>query len=178
MNALIVDGYNVIHAWPELRVVLTKRGLADARALLVAELGEYAAVRDAAVTVVFDSTRRGDHATPPEEIDRVTVVFSGRGGDSADHVIERLAFEMAARGGASDVLVATDDRLQRSLVSAMGVRSIGVDSLRALVAGVRAEIAERGRRGLDELPRRPRVEDSLHRDVRGRLERLRRGEEE
>src|SRR5207302_2050068 len=87
MNVLIVDGYNVVHAWPRLKQALRERGLEDARRLLVQMLGEYAAQTDAHVTVVFDAHGRAHDREPAEVVDRVTVRY-GTKAASADHVIE------------------------------------------------------------------------------------------
>src|SRR5437660_7882209 len=128
MRTLIVDGYNVIHAWPHLKQAMRQRGLEDARAMLVHALSEYGASTGVAVTVVFDAHVRRDDGTAPEVIDGVTVRYGTRGA-SADHVIERLANEAARRGRAMDVVVATGDNLQRSLVAAMGVPTMSAKTL-------------------------------------------------
>jgi hypothetical protein len=97
VTALIVDGYNIIHGWPELKAVLGKGPLEEARRLLLVRLSEYSSVTGVDVTVVFDGPRRPNIPTAPAEIvDGVRVHFSGRSG-SADHLIERLAYE-ATRG--------------------------------------------------------------------------------
>src|ERR1700752_2669667 len=87
MRALIVDGYNVIHAWPELRSALDRGGLEESRRLLTPALAEYAAVRGVGGTLVFGGPRTST-ASPAEVVDGVTVRFGGASG-SADHVIER-----------------------------------------------------------------------------------------
>ena len=59
MDRLIVDGYNMIFAWPELAALKDVK-LEDARDLLVAMLADYGAMTRQQVTVVFDSHRRAD----------------------------------------------------------------------------------------------------------------------
>src|SRR5260221_2386744 len=122
MRALIVDGYNTVHAWPSLRAALQSGGLEEARRRLIAALAEYAATQRVRVTVVFDAPR-GPGRSTEEMIDGVLVRFSG-GHESADHLIERLAY-LATRGGpAEDGVVATSHRLQRHMGPGIGVTTL------------------------------------------------------
>lgn len=171
MAALIVDGYNVVHAWPELKLTLQTRGLEDARRQLVHELSEYAAQTGVKVTVVFDAHGRAETREPFEVVDGVTVRFGTRSA-SADHVIERLASESARRGAAGQVTVATGDRLQRAMVGAMGVSTISATALAAELARVAAEVASARRRRDDTARSARRVEAHLSEDTRRRLEAL------
>lgn len=113
---LIVDGYNVIHAWPSLKAVMGE-SLEMARDRLVDRLAVFAQVRGAEVTVVFDAHRTASMANSEEWNQGVRVIYT-RKGHSADHAIERIAY---AAAGSGDVLtVATSDRFQRDLVRGMG----------------------------------------------------------
>jgi uncharacterized protein len=174
MRALIVDGYNVIHAWTDLRSALDRAGLEESRRLLIAALAEYGAVRGVQITVVFDGPRRAV-ATGPETVDGVTVRFGGVSG-SADHVIERLAYQASRQGLAADVVVATSDRLQRDMVRAMGVSTMDVRSLEAEVRGALGELTRDAERLRTQAGFARRLEDRLDADVRARLEAMRRGQ--
>lgn len=173
MNELVVDGYNVIHAWPELSPLI-KGGRGDeARHRLIAMLGEYAAATGERVTVVFDAHGRArDHGTG-ERVDGVTVIF-GSTHQTADHVIERRVAIASSRGDAGRVTVATGDRLQRDLVMAMGASVIGAEALRQVVLGARAELGEHSARRRREAGFANRLEDRLNARSRQELERLRR----
>lgn len=116
MDRLIVDGYNIVHAWPELKG-LTRFSLEAARDRLIERLAVFAQVRGMDVTVVFDAHRTAAKANSTETVDGVHVVFT-RKGHSADHAIERLAYGLA--GAADPITVATSDRFQRDLVRGMG----------------------------------------------------------
>jgi predicted RNA-binding protein with PIN domain len=174
VRALIVDGYNVIHAWSDLKSALDRAGLEESRRLLIAALGEYGAVRGVRVTVVFDGPRQAV-ASPAEVVDGVTVRFGGASG-SADHVIERLAYEASRAGLAGDVVVATSDRLQRDMVRAMGLATIDSRSLEAEVRGALGELGRDAERLRDQARFARRLEDRLDPGVRARLEAMRRGE--
>jgi predicted RNA-binding protein with PIN domain len=174
MQVLIVDGYNVIHAWPRLKRALSERGLEDARRLLIQALSEYAAQTGVAVTVVFDAHSRVGDRNAAESIDGVTVRY-GTTTASADHVIERLANEASRHGNAADVVVATGDRLQRSMVTAMGAGTMSAKALEEEVTSA-SHTANDARRHRDEATGARRVEHQLDPDVRRRLEALRRGQ--
>lgn len=168
MQTLIVDGYNVVHAWPALKRILQTRGLEDARDQLIHALSEYSAHTGVKVMVVFDSHERTESAEPPAVIDGVIVRF-GTKTASADHVIERLAQRLARRGDASQVTVATGDRLQRALVGAMGVATISAESLAEEVARATSEASATRRR--NEGPSRiRRVEEHLSPETRRKLD--------
>ena len=174
MRALIVDGYNVIHAWPDLKRALAEGGLEHARNRLTHTLAEYAAQSGTQVTVVYDAHRKRD-GNQEDVVDGVTVRF-GSSDASADHVIERLAYEAARGGRGADVVVATSDRLQRSLVSAMGVATLSALALQEEVARVLAERERASHRLRSAARTARRVEDSLSEETRRRLEALRRGD--
>lgn len=173
MRRLIVDGYNVIHAWPRLKRALSERGLEDARRLLVHALAGYAARTGDDVTVVFDAHARVAINEPNDVIDGVSVVY-GTKTASADHIIERLANEASRRGMNVDVTVVTDDRLQRSMVGAMGVPSISAAMFEADVTRAASATAH-GLRAKRETATTDRIEHQLPADVARRLEALRRG---
>jgi predicted RNA-binding protein with PIN domain len=173
VRELIVDGYNVIHAWPEL-ATLIKSGRGDeARRQLIAMLGEYAASSGDNVTVVFDAHGRARDRGGGESIDGVIVIF-GSSAQTADHVIERRVAIAAGRGDARFVTVATSDRLQRDMVMAMGGSVIGAAALLDQVRGVRAEQSDHSARRRREARFANRLEDRIDPEVRRQLERLRR----
>ena len=174
VNLLIVDGYNVVHAWPRLNQALSERGLEDARRLLVQALSEYAAQTDSQVTVVFDAHARAPSRDPAEVVDGVTVRYGTRSA-SADHVIERLASEAARRGDARDVVVVTGDRLQGAMVGAMGIATLRPNVFEAEVERVAAAVSSGSRFRRADAAGARRVEHQLTTQVRRRLEALRRG---
>jgi predicted RNA-binding protein with PIN domain len=174
MPVLIVDGYNIVHAWPELKRTLETRGLDDARRQLVHVLSEYSAQTGTQVTVVFDAHGRIDSGEPLPVVDGVTVRY-GTKSASADHVIERLASQSARRGGAGEVTVATGDRLQRALVGAMGVGTVSARTLAAEVERVAGEVSASRRQREQGAHSARRVEAHLSAEARRRLESLRSG---
>lgn len=141
MERMIVDGYNVIHAWPELKRLLNEASLEAARDRLIERLAVFGMVTGAEVTVVFDSR----HAPAPTEemIEGVRVMFT-RKGHSADHAIERLAYEASGSGGV--ITVATSDRFQSDMVRGMGGAVVSATELERQVTAAEGEMGRRVQR--------------------------------
>jgi predicted RNA-binding protein with PIN domain len=171
VERLIVDGYNIIFAWPDL-AALKDVNLQDAREMLIATLADYAAMTRQKVTVVFDSHRRPDAEASEQTISGVEVVYSGRK-TSADHVIERLLFGARA---SDEVTVATSDALQRDLALGRKIKTVSALTLKAQVD---AALAQRNQQIGDTRARSDiarRLEERLDPKTRERLDQLRRGE--
>lgn len=136
MERLLVDGYNVIHAWPELKALL-RHSLEEARDALIDRMAVYAQVTGADVTVVFDAHRTRAIASAAERVNGVQVMFT-RKGMSADHAIERLAYQITGAG--RPLVVATNDRFQRDLVAGMGGGVITAEELQRRVVEAEAQL--------------------------------------
>jgi predicted RNA-binding protein with PIN domain len=143
MERVIVDGYNVAHAWPELKRLLTGASLEAARDRLVERLSVYGMVVGADVTVVFDAHHSAARSNSEQLIDGVRVVFTRRG-HSADHIIERMAYEATEAGDM--ITVATSDRFQSDLVRGMGGAVISALELERRVIDAEAEMGRRVQR--------------------------------
>jgi hypothetical protein len=141
MERLIVDGYNVIHAWPSLKRLLNEASLEAARDKLVDRVAVLGIVADVDVTVVFDSNRAA--ASSEAMVEGVRVLFT-RKGHSADHAIERIAYRSGESGDA--ITVATSDRFQRDLVRGMGGAVISAMDLERQVIEAEAEMSRRVKR--------------------------------
>jgi|SRR5579864_519401 len=141
MERLIVDGYNVVHAWTSLKRLLDEASLEAARDRLIDRLSVLGIVSGAEVTVVFDSHRAA--ASSEEMVEGVRVVFT-RKGHSADHAIERIAYRSSETGDV--ITVATSDRFQRDLVRGMGGAVISALELERRVVDAEAEMSRRVKR--------------------------------
>ena len=139
MDRVIVDGYNVIHAWVPLKRLLGV-SLEAARDKLIERLAVYAMVTGAEVTVVFDAHHSSARMNSEEVVEGVKVVFT-RKGHSADSVIERTAY--AAVGSGDLITVATSDRTQRDMVRGMGGAVIDALELERRVVDAEQEMGRR-----------------------------------
>jgi len=141
---LLVDGANILHAWPELRALL-RRARTAAQAQLV---GELAAIHDGEgvrVTVVFDGSGAELELTCPGGQQTFAVVRTPTG-MTADDFIERWVGRAAA---AETCWVATGDVGEGRTVAALGAQWISPEDLSAWVRragrGVTAHVATRKR---------------------------------
>jgi predicted RNA-binding protein with PIN domain len=112
---ILVDGYSLLHNWPELAPGEPRHSEA-ARDALIRHLTHYQDASGTPVTVFFDGAGRRGPARPPDTSHSVEVLFS-RNGKTADAMIERATHRFAAWG---EVLAVTDDYAERDTVTAMG----------------------------------------------------------
>ena len=169
---LIVDGYNVIGAWPELS---KGRPLADARDALIEKLHDYAGYSGQKVVLVFDAWQSDRATRTVEEKGLLTVVFTQKG-ETADHYIERLCDENARRVelGRLELRVATSDSTEQTVVFGRGAVRISSRELVYEMGQARRSGAPFAR-PLSRSAGRSMVIDHLPPDVREKLEKLRRG---
>ena len=170
---LIVDGYNVIGAWPELG---KGKPLADARDQLIERLHDYAGYSGQKVVLVFDAWQSDRATRTVEERGLLSVVFTQKG-ETADHYIERLCDENASRVslGRLELRVATSDSTEQTVVFGRGAVRI---SSRELIYEIRQarQAGQPFARPQSRSSGRSMVIDHLPPDVREKLEKLRRGE--
>lgn len=140
MQRLIVDGYNVLHAWASLQGLMRTASLEAARDELVRRVAVLGMVGGEEVTVVFDAHHSSSLASSEEDVDGVRVVFT-RKGHSADHAIERIAYKASEAGDV--ITVATSDRFQRDLVRGMGGAVISAVELERRVIDAEREMTRR-----------------------------------
>jgi Predicted RNA-binding protein containing a PIN domain len=143
MERVIVDGYNVIHAWPQLKRLLGEASLEAARDKLIERLSVFGMVAGADVTVVFDAHHSTARTNSEEVVEGVHVLFT-RKGHSADHAIERMAYGASQVGDM--ITVATSDRFQRDLVRGMGGAVISAPELERRVTEAEDELGRRVKR--------------------------------
>ena len=135
-----MDGYNVIHAWPSLKKLLSTASLEAARDELIQRVSVLGMITGESVTVVFDAHHSTSRANSSEMVEGVQVTFT-RKGHSGDHAIERLAYDASKCGDI--ITVATSDRFQRDLVRGMGGAVISALELERRVIEAEQEMTRR-----------------------------------
>jgi len=131
---LIVDGYNVIFAWPELEE-LKKTSLENARLKLIDILINHAALTGLRIIVVFDAHRVKDVQQRVENEHGLRVIYTAEG-ETADTLIERLAGELSGR---DTVYVATSDWAEQRMIFGQGAYRITPKELLQWVERVEME---------------------------------------
>lgn len=114
---LLVDGYNIIFAWEELRE-LADRNMDSARGKLLDILCNYQGAKKCQVIAVFDAYRVQGHATEFLDYHNIHVVYT-KEAETADQYIEKFAHE---NGEKYSVTVATSDRLEQIIIRGQGCR--------------------------------------------------------
>ena len=136
-ETLIVDGYNVIFAWDELRA-LAARQLDLARERLMDLLAGYAAFTRTELVLVFDGFRTPGNPGSRTDYHSIRVAFTAYG-ETADAYIERLADEI---GKNERVRVVTSDNLIRLSALRSGVLRTGSREFESEVRDVLARIED------------------------------------
>jgi predicted RNA-binding protein with PIN domain len=112
---LIVDGYNVIFCWDELKK-LAEINLDSARDKLMDVLSNYQGYMNMSLTVVFDGYKVKDNPGTKYNYDNISVVYT-KEGETADAYIEKLTHEL---GKKHKVTVVTSDRLEQIVTMGQG----------------------------------------------------------
>lgn len=107
---IVIDGYNLLNCSPKWQR-LCKQSLAQARAGLLRNLGEYKAHKKHPVLVVFDGVKGGWPTERKERQNNIDIIYS-RQGEQADDVIRRLVDDL----GESAVVVTSDRELADSVI--------------------------------------------------------------
>jgi len=134
---LIVDGYNVIFAWEELRE-LSRSDIQAARDQLIHVVQNYAAYRDETAILIFDGYRVPGSRGAQYEMDNITVIYT-KERESADIYIERLAGKLGAR--ARIRLVTSDGMIQLSALRS-GISRVSSGEFREEVLSAEEEIRD------------------------------------
>lgn len=113
---LIVDGYNLIFAWEELKKLAEKQ-LDLARGRLMDILSNYAGFTKSELVLVFDGFRTPGNPGSRTAYHNIHVAYT-KDGETADAYIERLVDEI---GRNYDVRVVTSDNLIRLSALRSGV---------------------------------------------------------
>ena len=112
---ILVDGYSLLHNWPELAEG-QPRYSERARNELIHILTKYHDATGEPITIFFDGAGARANSPKPDSSRNVEILFS-RAGQTADEMIERAAHRFQSYG---EVLVVTDDFAERDIVGGMG----------------------------------------------------------
>ncbi|HEY3860611.1 MAG TPA: NYN domain-containing protein [Verrucomicrobiae bacterium] len=111
---ILVDGYSLLHNWPELAPGRPRYSM-EARDELIRILTLYRDASDTPITIVFDGAGKAPATAFPSTPD-LEILYS-RGGQTADQIIERVAARMSEFG---EILAVTNDYAERDTVSYLG----------------------------------------------------------
>ena len=114
---LLVDGYNIIYAWEELRS-LAGRELNAARTKLAEILSNYQGFRQISVILVFDAYKVPGGTERVERYHDIYIIYT-KEAETADRYIEKAVHRM---GSEFDITVATSDNAEQLIIWGAGAR--------------------------------------------------------
>jgi uncharacterized protein len=133
---ILVDGYSLLHGWPELAAGAPRHS-EKARDALIEMLQHYQDSSGTPVTVFFDGS--GARRKPQKQSGPAVEVLFSSGGQTADDLIERAAHRFQTYG---EVLVVTDDFAERDTVTAFGASVASCENFMRMIQGVFADLQE------------------------------------
>ena len=134
---ILVDGYSLLHNWPELAPGRMRHSAA-ARGELVHILTLYQDATGTPVTVFFDGSSQSKGKLRAADPAAVEVLYS-RAGQTADQMIERAVHRFEPYG---EVLAVTDDFAERDTVISLGGSAASCRNFIRDVENALAELAD------------------------------------
>lgn len=121
---LLVDGYNVIFAWEDLRE-LAKTSIDGARGKLMDILSNYQGAKRCTVILVFDAYKVEGFPGEVQKYHNIYVVYT-KEAETADQYIEKTAHEI---GRKYHVTVATSDGTEQVIIRGQGCSLLSANEL-------------------------------------------------
>ena len=133
---LLVDGYNIVFAWDELKEV-ARENLDAARQMLMDILSNYQGFKKNVVILVFDAYKVPRNVQDVTRYHNIYVVYT-KEAETADAYIERATYEI---GRHHRVRVATSDGAEQLIILGHGALRLSASTFRAEVEQVTGQIA-------------------------------------
>lgn len=134
---LLVDGYNIIFAWEELRE-LAKINIDGARGRLMDILSNYQGIRKCTLILVFDAYKVEGFPGEVQQYHNIHVVYT-KEAETADQYIEKVAHEI---GRKYEVTVATSDGTEQVIIRGQGCRLLSAKELHTEIGLAQKELRE------------------------------------
>ncbi len=132
---LLVDGYNVIFAWEDLRE-LAKTSIDGARGKLMDILSNYQGAKRCTVILVFDAYKVEGFPGEVQKYHNIYVVYT-KEAETADQYIEKTAHEI---GRKYHVTVATSDGTEQVIIRGQGCSLLSAKELLEEIELVKQEL--------------------------------------
>ncbi|HEX3075324.1 MAG TPA: translation factor GTPase family protein [Lachnospiraceae bacterium] len=132
---LLVDGYNIIFSWDELKG-LANDNMDAARNKLMDILCNYQGFKQCILILVFDAYKVKGGVEKVQDYHNIHVVYT-KEAETADAYIEKITHEIARK---HRVIVATSDALEQLIIMGQGASRLSADDLKEEVDRVREVI--------------------------------------
>lgn len=123
---LLVDGYNIIHAWHDLEALIEKVSLECARQKLIDLLANYKGMNNQTIILVFDAYLVKGNLGKVYKYQNIFVVYT-KEAETADTYIERVVTNLPKH---YHIRVATGDRLEQFIIQGQGALRMTAQELR------------------------------------------------
>ena len=143
---LLVDGYNIIFAWDELKA-LAAENLEGARTKLMEIMCNYQGFCGCHLILVFDAYKVKGNPGSVEQFHNISVVYT-KEAETADMYIEKTTKEIARK---KRVRVATSDGMEQIIILGHGAIRISARAFQEEVKRVNDRIAEEVERRTEKL---------------------------
>ncbi len=134
---LLVDGYNIIHAWDELADI-AKDDLNAARETLINLMSNYQGVRKCHLILVFDAYKVKGNPGSVEKVYNIHVVYT-KEAETADMYIEKASYDLSRE---HRVKVATSDGLEQMIILGHGAERLSANDFKWEVEQATRQIEE------------------------------------
>jgi len=134
---LLVDGYNIIHAWPELKELVTEN-MDVARMKLLDSLSNYQGIRKCQIIAVFDAYLVQGHREEVIDYHNIHVVFT-KEAQTADQYIEKFAHDNKKK---YKITVATSDALEQYIIRGAGSSLLSAQELKVELEGANERVKQ------------------------------------
>jgi small GTP-binding protein len=132
---LLVDGYNIIFSWDDLRE-LSESNIDAARDRLMDILSNYQGYKKCTLILVFDAYKQQGHREEIVKYHNIHIVYT-KEAETADQYIEKTVHRI---GRQNQVTVATSDGLEQVIIMGQGAVRLSASDLREEIEAVQKEI--------------------------------------
>ena len=122
---LLVDGYNIIFSWEELKE-LSERDIGAARGKLADILSNYQGFRKCTLILVYDAYKVEGNPGEVMKYHNIYIVYT-KEAETADQYIEKTVRRIAKN---ADVTVATSDGLEQVIIMGQGAHRMSAPGLK------------------------------------------------
>ena len=137
---LLVDGYNIIFAWDELKR-MAGESLEGARYLLMDLLCNYQGYKKCVIILVFDAYKVKGNPGSVEHYRNIHVVYT-KEAETADAYIERATYEISRANPDRRVRVATSDNLEQLIILGHGAVRVSAREFHEEVEAAEGRISQ------------------------------------
>ena len=134
---VLVDGYNIIHAWDSLKGLVGEH-MEVARNLLINTLCNYQGYKKCELILVFDAYKLKGHEREVEKFNNITIVYT-KEAETADMYIERASYTLAKN---NRVRVVTSDGMEQLIIIGNGAVRVTAKEFREEIDNAEKEIRE------------------------------------